>query len=68
LSYDEGETWPVKRTLEPEMAGYSDLAVLPDGTVLCLYETGNAQPGGSPNRQLVLAHFNLEWLTGGNQP
>jgi len=68
LSYDEGETWPVKRTLEPEMAGYSDLAVLPDATVLCLYETGSAQPGGSPNWQLVLARFNLEWLTGGKEP
>jgi sialidase-1 len=65
LSYDEGETWPIKRAVEAGTAGYSDLAVLPDGTVLCLYETGGAQPGGFPNRQLVLAHFNLEWLTGG---
>ena len=65
MSYDEGETWPVKRTVEAGIAGYSDLAVLPDGTVLCLYESGSAQPGGFPNRLLVLARFNLEWLTGG---
>jgi sialidase-1 len=64
LSYDEGGTWPVKRALEPGSSGYSDLAVLPDGTILCLYETG-AGPGSFPNRKLVLARFNLEWLTEG---
>ena len=64
LSYDEGETWPVKRVLEPGSSGYSDLAVLPDGTILCLYETG-AGPGTFPNRKLVLARLNLEWLTEG---
>jgi hypothetical protein len=30
--------------------------VLPDGTVLCLYEKGS---------DIVAARFNLEWLTGG---
>ena len=29
LSYDEGQTWPVNKTLEPSWSGYSDLAVLP---------------------------------------
>jgi sialidase-1 len=64
LSYDEGESWPVKRIVEPESSGYSDLTVLPDGTVLCLYEKGGS-PGSFPNRKLVLARFNLEWLTEG---
>ena len=64
LSYDEGNSWPVKRTLEEGSSGYSDLAVLPDGTILCLYEAGD-DPGSFPNRKLVLARFNLEWLTGG---
>ena len=58
LSYDEGRTWPVAKTLEPAYAGYSDLAVLPDGTVLCVYEAGN------PAR-LTVARFSLEWLTDG---
>jgi sialidase-1 len=65
-SYDEGGTWSVKKVLEPGMAGYSDLAVLPDGTILCFYETGSAtRPDGGPARELVLARFNLEWLTDG---
>jgi sialidase-1 len=66
LSYDEGGSWHVKRTIEPGSSGYSDMAVLPDGTILCYYETGSGQPGSFPNRLLVLARFNLEWLTAGN--
>ena len=56
ISYDEGATWPVKKVLEPGPSGYSDLAVLPDGTALCFYESAD---------RLVLARFNLEWLTEG---
>ncbi len=53
LSRDDGLTWPLTRTLEAGPSAYSDLAALPDGTLLCLYEAG---------RDLRLAHFNLEWL------
>jgi sialidase-1 len=42
LSYDEGKTWPVNRTLEAGYGAYSDLAMLPDGTILCFYEHGRA--------------------------
>ena len=34
----------------------ADLAVMPDGTILCFFEKGQA---------LTLARFNLEWLTDG---
>lgn len=61
LSYDEGKSWTVKKVIEPGSSGYSDLAVSPDGTIWCLYEAG----GSFPNAQLVLAQFNLEWLTDG---
>jgi len=40
LSYDEGKSWPVGKLLWAGPAAYSCLAVLPDGTVLCLYERG----------------------------
>jgi sialidase-1 len=40
LSYDEGDTWPVDKVLEPGPSAYSDTAVLPDGTILCFYERG----------------------------
>jgi sialidase-1 len=54
LSRDDGRTWPVSRTLDAGPSAYSDLAVLPDGTVLCLYEKAN---------DIVAARFTLEWLT-----
>ena len=53
LSRDDGQTWPVNKTLAAGPSAYSDLAVLPDGTVLCLYEAGNL---------ITCARFNLEWL------
>ena len=54
LSPDDGKTWPVNKTLDLGPSAYSDLAVLPDGTVLCLYE-GKAD--------IQVARFNLDWLT-----
>lgn len=54
LSRDDGKTWPVNKTLDPGPSAYSDLAVLPDGTVVCLYEAKS---------DIVCARFNLEWVT-----
>lgn len=68
LSYDEAETWPVQKILESGPAAYSDLAVQLDGTVLCFYERGKGEATGSAYGFLTLAHFNLAWLTGGNDP
>ncbi|MBS0211432.1 MAG: exo-alpha-sialidase [Planctomycetes bacterium] len=67
LSYDEGQTWPVNKVLEPGQSMYSDLAVTPRGTILCLYGTGGNNSGLSyfAGGQLTLARFNLEWLTDG---
>ena len=57
LSYDEGETWSVKRAVEAGRSGYSDLAVMKNGAILLLYERAADA--------LTLARFNLEWLTDG---
>lgn len=69
LSYDEGQTWPVNKVLEPGYSAYSDLAVLSDGTILCLYERGRAADAETKKPTsyawLTLARFNLEWLTDG---
>lgn len=54
LSRDDGKTWPINKVLDPGKAAYSDLAILPDGTVLCLYEADTS---------IDCAHFNLEWVT-----
>jgi sialidase-1 len=69
LSYDEAKTWGVSKTLEAGYSAYSDLAVLPDGTILCLYERGREADAKSKKPTsyafLTLARFNLEWLTDG---
>ncbi len=57
-SFDEGRTWPAHRQITPK-GGYSDVHVLPDRTILVLYELKGAEEG------IALARFNLEWLTGG---
>ncbi len=67
LSRNDGKTWPFARTLQPGPGAYSDLAVLPDGTVLCFYESGTEKPVVQRKRDwayahLTLARFNLEWL------
>jgi sialidase-1 len=56
LSYDEGKTWPVAKVLEKGSSAYSDLAVLPDGRIGCLYEVNGY-------KQIVFTAFPLQWLT-----
>jgi len=64
LSEDDGRTWCASRVLEAGPSGYSDLAVLPDGTVFCLYECG-ALEHMTDIAAVTLARFNLDWLQGG---
>lgn len=59
-SYDGAQTWSAGRVLETGKAAYNDLTVLPDGTILCLYERGDA----SSYEKLSLARFELEWVDG----
>jgi len=54
LSRDDGQTWPITKTLDAGNSAYSDLAVLPDGTVVCLYEA---------EESIVCARFDLDWVT-----
>jgi len=61
LSDDEGHTWPRQRVLHAGPSAYSDLAVAPDGAVLCLYERGE----GHPYETLTLARFPMAWLADG---
>ncbi len=59
MSYDEGETWPVSKVLEPGISAYSDLAVAPDGTVYCLYERGGVNNVMWDTQFICVARFNL---------
>jgi len=63
LSYDEGQTWPVAKSVEPSWSMYSDIAVSPRGTILCFYGRGAKRDFAGD--RLTLARFNLEWLTDG---
>ena len=62
-SYDEGKNWSVKRSLVPEVSGYSSLAQLPDGTVGCFVEEGDFEKGFV----LSFYRFSLDWLEGAEE-
>ncbi|MBN2476432.1 MAG: exo-alpha-sialidase [Pirellulales bacterium] len=60
-SYDEGETWPVSKVIYSGSAAYSDLVVLPDRSIGCLYERDGYG-------KITFARFSLEWLSGDEKP
>jgi sialidase-1 len=59
LSYDECKSWPSSKLINEGPAGYSDLAIHTDQSVLCLYERGLTKY----YERITLARFSLEWLT-----
>lgn len=63
VSYDEGYSYPYSRVANPGPSFYSDLAVLRDGTILMLY--GRDGTSASVPQDIVMARFNLAWLTDG---
>lgn len=60
-SFDQGETWPVKRLVHEGMSAYSSLAVASDGTIYLLFERGQEKLYD----RIALARFNLAWLREG---
>jgi sialidase-1 len=52
----------VSKVLEEGPASYADFAVLADGTVLCLYESGMMEHMFIA-RHVTLARFDIDWLT-----
>ena len=58
MSLDEGKSWPVAKRLEPGLSGYSDLAAGPDGTIYCIYETGEEFYA----EDIAVARFQLDRL------
>ncbi len=61
VSYDEGQTWPVKKAICPTGSAYSSLTILPDGTIGAYVEENN----NTDNMSLYYNNFSLEWLTDG---
>ena len=62
ISYDEGETWPVSKTIVHYSSAYSSLCVLPDGTIGLYVEE---EPNGTSGYMTAFYNFSLEWLTDG---
>ncbi len=58
LSYDEGVTWPVRKTIYSGVSAYSSLTVLKDGTIGIYYEVGEYE-----TYQMYFGRFSLDWLT-----
>jgi sialidase-1 len=65
ISRDEGQTWPVNKSIEPGPSMYSDIGVTQSGTILCFYGRSGDGKGVAAfaGGRLTLARFNLEWLT-----
>lgn len=61
MSYDEGQTWPIKKLIHAGPSSYSSMVRLPDGTICLLFE------GGEKHRRewIKFMRFSLEWLTDG---
>jgi len=59
LSTNEGKTWAISKLLEEGGATYSDLAILPDKSIVCLYGHGGTK---HMPQKVSLARFNLKWL------
>jgi len=58
VSHDEGKNWTAGKTVHHGPGAYSSLAVLADGSIGILYETGTVHP----YEKITFAQFNLEWL------
>ena len=56
MSEDDGRSWPVRKRLVPGSFGYSNLDLLPDGTVVMIHENA----GGT---KVSVTRFTVDWLT-----
>ncbi|HOG19867.1 MAG TPA: exo-alpha-sialidase [Salinivirgaceae bacterium] len=60
ISYDEGTTWPIKKTIAPNQSAYSSITILPDGTIGVYLEEDETVP-----YKMYFLNFSLNWLTNG---
>ena len=58
LSRDDGRSWPIRVLIHEGRAGYSSLAVLPDGEIGLLYEASMSDGEDS----IRIARFSVPWL------
>lgn len=61
ISYDEGDTWSVNKTICPGNGAYSSIAILPDGTIGVYTEEDYM----TSDMSTFFLNFSLDWLTDG---
>jgi sialidase-1 len=58
ISYDDGKSWPVSKLLHKGPCGYSDMDILPDGKIACIFEAGQAMY----YENIFFSSLSMEWL------
>ena len=61
VSYDDGKTWPVAKSVHPGPCAYCCLVSLPDGSIGLLYENGPQ----SRYQRISFTRFDMGWLSEG---
>ena len=61
VSYDEGDTWSVNKTICPGNGAYSSICILPDGTIGVYTEEDYM----TSDMSTYFLNFSLDWLTDG---
>lgn len=65
ISYDEGNTWPIEKVIEPSYAIYSAVTTSPiDGKIYVYWEKSIDDSVGS-GCDMVLTTLTLDWITDG---
>jgi Neuraminidase (sialidase) len=62
LSVDDGNSWPLSKTVHNGPCNYSDIAVMPDGTVVVLYGAGALPQCRSAAVSVSCVRFNAVWF------
>jgi sialidase-1 len=57
-SFDDGDSWPLWKTIYAGPSAYSCLTVLPDGNIGCLYECGQ----DNAYETITFARFSMDWI------
>ena len=60
VSYDEGTSWPVKKSICKGQSAYSSISILPDGTIGVYVEEDESVP-----YKMYFLNFSLAWLSNG---
>lgn len=63
VSCDDAKSWAYSKVLHDGPAAYSSLAVMPDGQIASLFESGKTRP----YEKITFMRFALEWITDGKE-